>query len=387
MLAAAWRRRFLAPAVSFPSWARDAPERLVYSSNEPGKWEIYGWDRATDDKRRLTDRPEGTRGARIDPRGEQVWWFDDRLGNERGRWLAQRFDGGDAVSPAQGLPEGYPGGLLLGNRHTVIGITDEAGSTIFVADAGGSTRELYHHRESAHAAALSEDETLVAIEHSERGDARHPAVRVLDLTGAVLGEIDDGPNLAVEALAWAPVAGDQRLLISHQRIGTERPAIWSLDTRQVQQLPLDLPGEVFASWYQDASALLIEHSHRGRDELFRLDLGAGDLTALEVPPGTIAAARIRPDGELWLQWSDAAQPWEVRSGAATVLRPEGEPAPAGVPFRDLFAGEVHSFLAEPPGPAHTRLCSTSTAGRSPSSLTLSPPRFRPGSTTGSPWWR
>jgi len=345
---APWRRRFLAPAVSFPNWARDAPDRLVYSSNESGKVEVYAWERRTGERRQLTERPQGTGGGRIEPGGEAVWWFDDHAGDERGSWVSQPFAGGGARTEP-GLPAGYSSGLLLGATVRVAAITDEEGTAIYVLRQDAPPELLYRHRLQASAGALSRDETLVAIEHSERGDARHPAVRIFDLAGTVLGEIDDGPGLAVEAIAWSPVAGDQRLLVAHERHGSERPGIWSLDTGTLQDIAVDLPGEVHASWFPDGTALLIEHGYRSRDELFRLDLGSAELTRLAVAPGTIGAARMRPDGELWLQWSDAATPWEIRSGQRTVLAPPGERPPPGRPYRDLWAGDVHALLAEPPG--------------------------------------
>lgn len=346
---APWRRRFDAPNVSFPGWARDRPEHAVYSSNATGKWELYAWDVAAGEHRRLTDRPEGTRGAVLDPGGERVWWFDDDRGNEFGRWAVQPFAGGPARPAAPGLPDAYPAGLLVGAGLTVIGSSLADASTAHVVRPDAPPRQIYRHEQLAWAAALSHDETLVALVHSERGDSRHPAVRIVDLEGRTVGEIDDGPALGVEARAWSPLAGDQRLLISHERSGSERPAIWSLATGAVQDLPLDLPGEVWADWYPDARTLLIGHSHHARDELYRLDLASGRLSPLEVPRGTIAAARVRPDGELWYQRSDAATPPEVAGRAGPLLRPAGEQAPSGVPYSDIWAGQVHAFLAQPAG--------------------------------------
>lgn len=344
---APWRRRFLAPAVSFPAWAPDAPQRAVYSSDSSGKWEVYAWDVTAGTHRRLTDRPEGTRGAELDPAGELVWWFDDEHGSEYGHWAVQPFGGGEARPAAPGLPDAYSAGLLPGRALTVIGSSDRGGTHLHVL-RGGSLTEIYRHERMAWLGALSRDETLIAFDHSERGDARRPAVRIVDVDGHGVGEVDDGPGLGVEAVEWSPVAGDQRLLVSHERTGIERPAIWSLATGQVQEIALDLPGEVAASWYPDAASLLITHTHRGRDELYRLDLGAGGLTRLEVPPGTLHA-RVRPDRELWFAWADAANPPEIRGGAGVLLRSEGEAAPAGVPYHDVEAGRVHAFLAEPPG--------------------------------------
>ena len=43
----------------------------------------------------------------------------------------------------------------------------------------GPARVVYVHAEDAGVGALSDDETLLAISHSEQGDSRHPAVRVV----------------------------------------------------------------------------------------------------------------------------------------------------------------------------------------------------------------
>lgn len=346
---APWRRRFLAPSVSFPAWAQDRPDHAVYSSNSTGKWELYAWEMAAGLHRRLTDRPEGTRGAAVDPQGEQVWWFDDDRGSEFGRWALQPFGGGDPRPAAPELPDAYSSGLLLGAGFAVIGSSRPDGTSVHVVPREGPPRRIYSHEQLAWVAALSRDGTLLALGHSERGDSRHPAIRILDVQGGSLGEIDDGPGLGVEATAWSPVPGDERLLIAHERQGVERPAIWSLSTGRVQDLAIELPGEVSAGWYPDAASLLLAHSHQGRDELYRLDLGSADLLPLEIPRGTISSARIRPDRDLWYHWSDAASPPEVRGGTGTVLRPEGEPAPGGAPYRDVRAGRVHAFLAEPVG--------------------------------------
>jgi pimeloyl-ACP methyl ester carboxylesterase len=138
----------------------------------------------------------------------------------------------------------------------------------------------------------------------------------------------------------------------HERLGLNRPAIWEPAAGRLTELALDLPGEVWASWYPDAGALLLTHDHRGRTQLFRYDLhdrAARSLTAVSTASGSISAAAVRPDGELWLDWSDGATPAGIRSGDAIVLRPPGEPPPGGVCYQDIQAGEVPGFLAEPSG--------------------------------------
>jgi len=80
-----WRRRFRAPRTTLPTWADEAPDRLLYGSNATGKWEIYAWDRSSDQQRQVTDRREGTLDGHISPDGESIWWFDDTDGDEFGQ--------------------------------------------------------------------------------------------------------------------------------------------------------------------------------------------------------------------------------------------------------------------------------------------------------------
>ena len=97
---AAWRRRFRAATISLPAWSRDAPDRLLYASNESGRLELHAWDRASGNRRQVTSRPEGTTTGALDPDGRSIWWFDDERGNEAGTWRAEPFDGSAPARPA-----------------------------------------------------------------------------------------------------------------------------------------------------------------------------------------------------------------------------------------------------------------------------------------------
>src|SRR4051812_4725308 len=57
---ARWQARFRAPRVSLPDWAQDAPQRSLYSSDVSGVVEQYAWDRDTESRRQVTNRPNGT---------------------------------------------------------------------------------------------------------------------------------------------------------------------------------------------------------------------------------------------------------------------------------------------------------------------------------------
>lgn len=352
---APWRRRFRAARVTLPAWARDEPDRLLYTSNASGKWELYAWDRRTDSHRQVTDRPEGTLWGELDPTGEWIWWFNDEGGNEFGRWVREPFAGGERQLAAPDLSPAYSAGLARARSFTIIGSALAGRTTVHLVRAGQPPQLLYEHREAATVGELSRDETLLCISHSEHGDSLHPALRVLDLEGRTVADLWDGPGRGLHFAGWSQVPGDRRVLVLHERQELLRPLLWTPETGEVAEIAVDLPGEVSAAWYPDASALLLVHDYRGRNEVYRFDLTTGPLHRIAGEPGTIGGAIVRPDGEVWYAWTRSSTPPEVRAarpGGATslLLRPPGEPAPGGVAYTDHDVKGIPVFLAEPDGP-------------------------------------
>lgn len=358
-----WRSRFTAVRMSRPSWARDAPQRSVYVSNATGTFEVHVWDRTSDERRQVTDRRNGTTAAALPPGGEQVWWFADTDGDEFGHWVAQPWSDGPGAATVPAVPgagDGYPAGLEIGRRRTAVGVSTDDGTTLLVHErgSGADARVVYRHTEDAGVGSLSEDETLLAISHSEHGDSRHPSLRVLDLDGGgVVGELHDGPGKGLAPLEFSPVAGDQRLLVSHERRGREELLIWEPGTGTVTELRIDLPGELVGGFYPDASALLVAHTHAARTRLFRYDLGTGALTELPVAPGCVGSAEVRDDGTVEYSSSSAATPSQIRrlraDGTDDVLvTPPGERPPGSLPVRDVWTagpgGDVHALVTEAP---------------------------------------
>ncbi|MGY4742763.1 prolyl oligopeptidase family serine peptidase [Streptomyces sp. ATMOS53] len=356
-----WEKRFRAPRVSLPDWAEDAPHRSLFVSNATGTYELYAWDRSTGEQRQVTNRPNGTTDGVLSPDGAWIWWFDDKDGDEFGVWRRQPFAGGEDELATPGLDPSYPAGLALGRdgRTAVVGrSTDEEGTTIHVARAGEPPFELYRHRESAGVGDLSHDGSLIAIEHTEHGDAMHSALRVLRPDGSPVAELDDtrggAEELGLEVLGFAPVDGDTRLLIGHQRRGRWEPLVWDVATGSETDLALDLPGDVSAEWYPDGSGLLIVHSFEARSELFRYDFADGELVKVATPAGTVSGATARPDGSVEYLWSSAAQPPAVRSTTGgVVLDPPGMKSPGSVPVEDVWVegpgGRIHALVQRPQG--------------------------------------
>ncbi|MFC8566166.1 S9 family peptidase [Streptomyces sp. NPDC057245] len=357
-----WEKRFRAPRVSLPDWAEDAPDRSLFVSNATGTYELYAWDRASGERRQATDRPNGTTDGVLSPDGDWIWWFDDKDGDEFGVWRRQPFAGGPDETAVPGLDPSYPAGLALGRdgRTAVVGrSTDEEGTTIHLARGdGGEPVEIYRHRESAGVGDLSHDGTLIAVEHTEHGDAMHSALRVLRPDGSTVAELDDTrggeEELGLEVLGFAPVDGDTRLLVGHQRRGRWEPLVWDVATGEQTDLALELPGDVSAEWYPDGSGLLVVHGFEARSELFRYDFAERGLTEIETPAGTVSGATARPDGTVEYLWSSAAEPSAVRSTAGrVVLDPPGPKSPRSVPVEDVWVegpgGRIHALVQKPAG--------------------------------------
>jgi len=352
---ARWKARFLAPRVSLPDWAEDAPQRSLYSSDVSGVVEQYAWDRDTDVHRQVTDRPNGTLAATLSPDGETIWWFADTDGDEFGVWMTQPFAGGPDEVALPAVGPAYPAGLEIGRTVVLAGRSTDDGSELWIAPVGGTPAVFYTSAEPASVDALSRDDALLVYSHSEHGDPRYPALRVLRTDGLeVVADKWDGEGRGLHALSFAPRPGDERLLVSHERRGREELLLWDIAADTETELVLDLPGDVSAGWYPDGTALLVGHDHAARSELYRYDLVTGTLEQLDTPKGVVRGATARPDGTVELAWSSAERPPVIRrADGPVVLAAPGEEPPAAYPVEDRWVpgpgGDVHALLVRPAG--------------------------------------
>lgn len=361
-----WERRFRAASYSMPDWSPHAPERLVYVSTESGVWQAHAWDARTGARRLVTDHPVGVITGALTPDGEDVLYWQDETGDESGRWYRQPFHGGEAQALLEDVPVGWNEGFAQAPGVVAASISDRDGFAVYVALDGGPAKELLRSPEflavggspdGFNRAGLSADGALLCLVHSEHGDLMHPALRVIDArTGQVVGErLDEGKSLL--SAAWSPIAGDQRLAVSHERSGEEAPAIWDLATGGWTELETGLHGPLeITDWWPDAASVLLRHLVEGRHRLYRFDLGSGVLTPVEHPPGQISGAAVRPDGRVWLRHSSGAQAARILDDRGTeVLVREGPRAPAGRAyvswrFDNPHGQSVHGFYVTPEGP-------------------------------------
>ena len=360
-----WESRFRARRISLPDWARDQPSRAaVIATSDAGVIELHSWQVGAGELSPATSRPDGTSDATIDPAGEWLWWFDDDRGDERGRWRRQPFGSEPgAADDATGLAPAYSAGLALGDGIAVVGSADDGyGVRVHIVVTGPqpTNRLVYEHDEDAYVGDLSRDNSLVVLAHSEHGDSRHPALRVLRVDDAsAVADLWDGHDKGLHPAEFSPVYGDPRLLVVHEREGAPALLVWDPVAGTELALRIDAEGEVAdAQWWPDAGSVLVTLDHRARTRLVRLDLTTGQVTAIGPTVGTVTAAAVRDDGDVWASWSSAAQPSSVRrfgvDGADDVLlAAAGPPAPPSVPVEDLWVqgpgGPIHALLRRPAG--------------------------------------
>lgn len=359
-----WEARFRARRLGLPDAARDVEHRtIVVATTDDGRLELHWWAVGDDQPAVATSRPEGTAHGALDPSGEHLWWFDDRSGDERGVWRRQPYGSAPgSQETATELEPAYSAGLALGKGFAVVGSTDEDyGVRVHVVRPGEPARLLYEHVEEAYVGDLSRDGTLVVLAHSEHGDSRHPALRVLRVDdGSTVAELWDGAGKGLHPLGFSPVLGDQRLLVGHERGGVPALLVWDPAAGNERSLPLDVPGEVEdADWLPDASGLVAAVSHHARTRLVSVDLESVVAQAFGPSSGTVTSFAVRSDGAVWATWSSAAQPPSVRrldlareDDGEVLLRPSGPAAPPSVAVEDLWVdgrgGPIHALLRRPP---------------------------------------
>ena len=355
---ARWQQRLLAPQIKSwsllgPSvaWAQDR-ERGVLLANPSGRFEVYAFDASSRPAqlRQVTDRPQGTIGCAIAPDGSDVFWFDDHDGDELGRWRRQPFSGGEESLFLAGLAPAYEKGIVTRRGGgAVVGRDFDGGFELAVASADGLGGVVY--RSPEHARLLDADGDVAAISHPPDGDLFHPIVRIVDLSdGRIVAELDD-QGLGVTPIAFSP-ARDRRLLATHSRHDRKGLLIWSPDTDAVQEVVVDLDGDVRGIWLPDASGLLLVSSLDGRDVLYKLDLGSGSLDRLDAPCGVVDEYSARDDGTVHaLVESSVEPPRIVEIGGEPIVVFDGEPPAPSVPAEDVYgngpAGRVHAFLHRP----------------------------------------
>ncbi len=365
-------RRFLLTESALPCWARHRPERILYRSTRSGRWESWLGELGSDRHRRVSSLSRSIERGALDPSGSWVWLFEDRAGTEHGRWLIRPFDENDgSFVSTPDLPGGYAAGLALGEEWSFVGITQEDGSShVHRLARDRAPVSIHADRRLVRVVDLDPDERRLCLTRSRPDCDLHRELLVLDGDGNPIAHLDDGPGHDLQPVGWSPRADDARILLLHERADFRRPALWQVETGEVRELDLgiDASGEgdgqgaahdagfdIEARWLPEADRLLlILHAPGGaRLEILDLETGARERLATPgLPPhAEILDAAVRPDGEIWVEWSTPEMPRQPSMIDRPLVAPQNPIPPRDARTLPLRAGAVPllmSWAGEPP---------------------------------------
>ena len=259
-------------------WARDAEDRTVYVSNATGRYEVSCWDVSTG----VHTRPPTGRTARsrhpVRRRRAAVVVRRHRTATSSAPGARSRSARPGRRRPPRCRPS--PPAIPPGSRSANASCWPASPMTTAPASTSAGRRRrspsravVYRHAEDGGVGALSTDETIWVLSHSEHGDSRYPALRAFSLpAGDVIGELSDAPGKGLAAMTFSPIPGDQRLLVGHERRGREELLIWDPVTGAATELTVDLPGRPRRGLLPRRPALLVVHTHAGRTTVHRVPL-------------------------------------------------------------------------------------------------------------------
>ncbi|WP_236795545.1 prolyl oligopeptidase family serine peptidase [Amycolatopsis sp. GM8] len=312
-------------------------------------------------------------GSLLTPDGAWVIDLDDNGGSEVGALVARSMDG----SRTRVLTPGRDAIVMRGlettrdGSHVLATVVDDDGHHVLWIpfDAPEQVRTLHSSPEEVWFAHVSADATLVCADTTDhKPGVRRPAVTVFDVaTGAVVAVANDLPDGPIRAVRFSAVAGDQRVLLSTERTGFARPAIW--DPVSGERRDYDLPeftGETLVlDWHAATGTILLVDASEGIQRLLVLDEHSGAVRVLRDEPGSYAEPDVAdvfayysqsflgPDGRAVIVTSNWTTPLHLRRETEVVLPPIDVP-----PGQDLESVLVESadgtrvqlWWAAPPGP-------------------------------------
>jgi len=367
-----WKQRFRAPAIWWTQIARRAPTRGLAASNKSGVYQLYAWDVPTGEMTQVTDRPEGVLEGLLSPDGRLIVYLDNRHGDEIGHYVRVPFEGGEPEDITPDLPPYSSWSLHANPASTLIGLTaaDADGFHVYCVDLGpegamGAPRLLYRSQRLLFGPYLSCGGEIAVLASTERtGVQRYSLIAFDRAAGQQIGELWDGSESSLEAVAFSPVSGDLRLLATTDRTGVKRPLIWNPRTGERTDLALgELEGEIIPlDWSSDGGRVLLCQFNRAVQQLTIYDLLSATLTSLDHPGGRFelsGATYWGPGDEIYAQWEDSTHPSQLvalngRTGIQEcVVLPAGEVPPSrpwrSVTFTSSDGQPIQAWLGLPDG--------------------------------------
>jgi hypothetical protein len=206
-----------------------------------------------------------------------VYYHHDQRGNELGHFVRVSSEGGapQDVTPAL---QPYPTfGMCISRAGHMVAFTlaDATGYHLCCILLGAEAmlaapRLNAQGKHPAVCQALSYGGDIAVMVSTERTGTLRGRLVALDTTsGRRMGTLWDGPGSSLEAVGFAPVAHDLRLLARTHRTGVARPLLWNPSTGERTDLVLDeREGEISpGGWSPEGTRLLLPQVNRAVAQL------------------------------------------------------------------------------------------------------------------------
>lgn len=351
--------------LSVPRAAERNPRRTVEIADAAGVCQVFARDSGSGTGRQVTDLAGGVDLCEIEPDGAHLWWFDAGPDGV-GRWIREPFDGGARSDVLTATPAGRMYGAATRPAAAAISVGVEGGSLCYVGSPGG-TGQLVDTTPAYQALVdLAPGADVIALAGSPDGA---DAVRILNAgTGRTMTRLAGGSGRRIWPMEFLTDTGPEpELLLVLADGGRFTLATWRPTGGLRAHDWLSFQAEISARWCGPGRTVLVQHDQAGRSRLLTVGLDRGMVTTLTTPRGTILDAHLTPDGPLRCVWTRVGTP--PRLLTLPLPSPSAEPVATGLGgnasradvgdapgrYRELSTttpyGQIHSFLATPPGPA------------------------------------
>jgi len=317
---APWKQRFRAAVITSTRIARLAPTRGLAMSNRSGIYQLYAWDVPTGELRQLTDRFEGLLYGVISPNGRHVYCFADTKGNEIGHYMRLPFEGGEAedITPDI-LP--YPTfGLGLSGEGNLLAFTTAVADEyqvyavdIGLSDALGPPRVICRSKNLVLPPRLSYDGRIAVVAVGSGSKLLFSLLALDTRSGNQLGELREETESRVDAVRFAPLAGDLRVACTTNRSGLQRPFTWNPSTGERVDLRVsDLEREIIpVDWSADGQRLLLWQVYQAVERFYLYDIASGAIAELRFPSGAYNRVYFGPNEEVFAEWQNSTHPQQL----------------------------------------------------------------------------
>jgi len=368
---APWKQRYRAPDIPISQISKQDPTKGVVFTNKDGFYQVYSWNVETNELNQLTDTEGGHQTFFLSPDGKYIYFLKDEKGNEIGHYVRLSTKGGEPEDITPDM-EPFPSFYFFINRaNTKLGFSaaSKEGHTQYICDiaADGTVsppREIYHSKAMSGGPLISYDGDTAVIATTEKSNKLEFSLIAFDTnTGEKISELWDGEDTSIDStfIHFSPLAGDERLVGSSTRTGTEKPFIWDPRTGDRKDLPLDgITGSAgIFDWSPDGKRLLVREFRKAVQYFYIYDIESENLIKLNTPSGTMTSPYFAPNGQIFGHLSDAAHPSRLvaldgQTGELVRTILEAGQVPAGRDWKSFTVKsgdgqEIQGWVATPGG--------------------------------------